>query len=133
MKPQYVRFVVSCNKDFQYNTPSQSANHSKTILSVIHRQNTLSSLKVLNGIPSTASTISTHIILTPSPSTFNLSNDLKTQKTNNSTPVNLSSSSIDIPVTKSSTIQVIPKADICKCICFKNSFVTYSQKYYNFL
>ncbi len=136
MKPTFVRFVLSSNKDVQFNIPPQSATHSQAPHPIIQGHNNFSSLQFLNRIPSTAAANQTRIVITSPPSTFNLSKEIITQKANNLTTVapisktafDSSLSSVDISAIKSNNIPIIPVTDICKCISFKNSFIIYSQQ-----
>ncbi len=77
MKPQYVRFVVSSNKNLQRNTPTQGAVRFNTIHRSIHPQNSFSSVQVRNRITSIAAApVPTRIIITSKAATFNLSNEI---------------------------------------------------------
>ncbi|CAF1467726.1 unnamed protein product [Rotaria sordida] len=74
MKPQYVRFVVSSNNNLQLNSPLQSSSNFKPVHKVLQQQNTISSIRVLNGItPSPTATLPTRLIITMNPTTINKS------------------------------------------------------------
>jgi hypothetical protein len=119
MKPQYVRVIMSSNKDLQYHGPSQNAIHLKTIHPVMHSQQTVRSVQCVNRFTSTTAATPTRIIINSLPQKMNLSNETKNEKANNAitvvpvlgTSLNLSTSSASIRSIKSNSSQVIAPTD----------------------
>ncbi|CAF4062216.1 unnamed protein product [Rotaria sp. Silwood2] len=111
MKPQYTRFVVSSNNNLQFNSQLQSSSNFKPIHEGVQQQNSISSIRVLNGIISSpTATLPTRLIITKNPTTINCSNQIAPLAINKSTThaaslekTNLSF--IDTPVTESKIVE----------------------------
>ncbi|CAF4749204.1 unnamed protein product [Rotaria socialis] len=111
MKPQYVRFVMSPNNNVQ----PQNSHYLKlnSVHKVLHQNNVVSSLQILNGInPPATATLPTRLIINSSPKTFTLSSPITPQTINKSTAgitileqVPNSSSVVDIPIARSTTAE----------------------------
>ncbi|CAF1582771.1 unnamed protein product [Rotaria magnacalcarata] len=115
MKPQYVRFVMSPNNNVQFNVQPQNSHYLKlnSVHKVLHQNNVVSSLQILNGInPPATATLPTRLIINSSPKTFTLSSPITPQTINKSTAgitileqVPNSSSVVDIPIARSTTAE----------------------------
>ncbi|CAF4350022.1 unnamed protein product [Rotaria magnacalcarata] len=124
MQPQYIRFIKSSNQVIQNNISSPATIHLRAVQPVLHRQNTIASVQLLQGVTGVTAATPTRIIINSSPSTVAFTNGTTALKTNNSiiavpireTPVNSSSSVVCIPVKESSNDDVKPTKDVFKNI-----------------
>ncbi|CAF2080683.1 unnamed protein product [Rotaria magnacalcarata] len=120
MQPQYIRFIKSSNQVIQNNISSPATIHLRAVQPVLHRQNTIASVQLLQGVTGVTAATPTRIIINSSPSTVAFTNGITALKTNNSiiavpireTPVNSSSSVVCIPVKESSNDDVKPTKDV---------------------
>ncbi|CAF3985737.1 unnamed protein product [Rotaria sp. Silwood1] len=111
MTPIYIRLVSP--------TKALQSNNARQLLTLGLGQNNFRLPQLSNNILSTTSANQSRIIIAASPSTFNSSRDIMTQKINNPTIVqpipksfDVPLSSIDISATKSNNIKIIPTTGI---------------------
>lgn len=127
MRPQYVRFVISSDKNLQPTTSSQGAQLFRSIRSAtaIRLPNLLSSQQTVNAIPP-SKPLPARIIIDSKRPTLNLIDEIIPDETNNSmtsasaheTPLKSLISSNDMMMDESNSVEEIFKPNMCKCSYF---------------
>jgi hypothetical protein len=118
MKPRYIRLIVPSNSNSQLNVSSQGATRFISVQPSICQRNSVSSLQIVKKIESTTfATSPPRIILSSTPETINLSNEIAPEEITSSTAPattvdtvpTTSSSSTNTFITKLNTPNVFSK------------------------